>query len=77
VQNTLSGGSGVAFTDTDGDLTSGDDAADNAVTASDASLLVNNIAVTSSSNNLDSVIPGATITLFKKGATPVSVDISE
>jgi flagellar hook-associated protein 2 len=77
VQNTLGGGSGVAFTDTDGDLTSGDDAADNAVTASDASLLVNNIAVTSSSNNLDSVIPGSTITLFKKGATPVIVDISE
>jgi len=77
VQNSLSGGSGVTFTDTDGDLTSGDDAADNAVTASDASLLVNNIAVTSASNNLETVIPGSTITLFKKGTTPVVVDISE
>jgi flagellar hook-associated protein 2 len=76
VQNSLGGGSGVTFTDTDGDLTSGDDALDNAVSAIDASLLVNNIAITSSSNNLDTVIPGSTITLFKKGATAV-IDISE
>jgi flagellar hook-associated protein 2 len=78
VQNSLTGGIGVTFTDTDGDNTSGDDAADNAVTASDASLLVNNIAVTSASNTLDTVIPGSTITLYKKDpATTVVIDIAE
>jgi flagellar hook-associated protein 2 len=78
VQNSLTGGIGVAFTDTDGDNTSGDDAADNAVVASDASLLVNNIAVISSSNTLDSVIPGTTITLYKKDpATTVVIDVAE
>ena len=78
VQNGLTGGTGVTFTDTDNDGISGDDAADNAVVASDASLLVNNIAVTSASNTLDSVIPGASITLYKKDpATTVIVDIGE
>ena len=78
VQNGLTGGIGVTFTDTDNDGVSGDDAADNAVVASDASLMVNNIAVTSASNTLDSVIPGASITLYKKDpATTVVIDIGE
>ena len=43
ITNALTGGTGVTFTDTDHDGMSGDSAADNAVEATDASLLVNNI----------------------------------
>jgi flagellar hook-associated protein 2 len=76
VTNTLSGGSGVQFKDTDGNGVSGNSAADNAVQALDASLLVNNIAVTSASNSLDSVIPGASVTLFKKDPTAtIGIDV--
>ena len=66
ITNGLSGGSGVTFTDTDTNGISGDSAADNAVTATDASLLVNNIAVTGTSNVFADVLPGVTITALKK-----------
>jgi flagellar hook-associated protein 2 len=49
----------------------------NAIDATDASLTVNNIIVTSASNTLAAVIPGASITLFKKNAaTTIGVDIT-
>lgn len=77
VTNTLSGGTGVSFTDTDGNGVSGDTAADNAVQASDASLLVNNVAVTGTSNTFDDVIPGVSFTVFRKDpTTTVGVDIA-
>jgi flagellar hook-associated protein 2 len=77
VTNTLTGGSGVSFTDTDLDGISGDTLADNAVQATNASLTVNNIAVTSASNTLDAVIPGSTLTLYKKDpATTISIDVA-
>jgi flagellar hook-associated protein 2 len=77
VQSTLTGGIGLAFTDTNGNGVSGDTPADNAVSATDASVLVNNILVTSSSNTLDSVIPGSTITLLKKDpAATVGLDVA-
>lgn len=77
ITNTLTGGAGLAFTDTDNDGVSGDSTADNAVQATDASLLVNNIAVTSASNTLDAVIPGVSVTLLKKDAAKtVSVDVA-
>ncbi|NOT44624.1 MAG: flagellar filament capping protein FliD [Acidobacteria bacterium] len=63
--STLTGGSGVAFTDTDGDNVYGDTAADNAVQAQDALLTVNNIPITSSSNTVTDVVPGATLSLRK------------
>ncbi len=78
VQNALSGGSGVTFADTDGDGTSGDTAADNAVQGTDAKLLVNNIAVTSATNTVSNVIPGTTLTLLRQSpATPVALDVTE
>lgn len=73
---TLTGGTSITFTDTDNDQVSGDDSLDNAVNAADAVLTVNNIPVTSASNTLDTVIPGSTVTLFKKDVT-VTVDIAE
>lgn len=77
ITNGLTGGSGIAFTDTDNDGTTGDDVADNAVQASDASLLVNNIPITSSSNTITSAIPGVTITAFQKNPTKtIAVDVS-
>jgi flagellar hook-associated protein 2 len=77
VVNGLTGGTGLTFTDTDGNGVSGDSAADNAVSASDASLLVNNIAVTGSSNTFDDVIPGVTLTaLAKDPAATVQVDVT-
>jgi flagellar hook-associated protein 2 len=66
VTNGLSGGTGVTFTDTDNNGTAGDSVEDNAVNASDASLLVNNIPVTGPANVFDDVVPGVTITAVKK-----------
>ena len=66
VQNNLTGGAGIAFTDTDGDGKAGNSSADNAQDAVDASFTVNNIAITSSSNTVDSVIPGVTLQLLRK-----------
>jgi flagellar hook-associated protein 2 len=63
ITNALSGGSGVTFTDTDADGVSGDTAADNAAQAANASLFINNLAVTSASNTLESGIPGVSVTL--------------
>lgn len=78
VTNNLTGGSGVSFTDTNLDGISGNSPADNAVQATDASVLVNNIQVTSASNTLTSVIPGATLTLFKKDpAATIGIDVAE
>lgn len=75
--NLLTGGTGVTFTDTDNDGISGDDDADNAVKATNASVLVNNVQITSSGNTLTTAIPGATLTLTKKDPlTTVGVDIT-
>lgn len=77
VTNNLTGGTGIAFGDADNDGVSGNSAADNAVQASNASLLVNNIAVTSTTNTIDAAIPGVTITAFKKNpASAVVVDVA-
>jgi flagellar hook-associated protein 2 len=77
VTNGLSGGAGVAFTDTNGNGVSGDSAEDNAVQASNAQLLINNIPVTSASNTLDSVIPGTTLTLYQSDpSATIVVDIT-
>lgn len=77
VTNGLTGGTGISFGDADNDGVSGDDPADNAVQASDADLLVNNIAVTSTTNTIDAAIPGVTFTVFKKdAANAVTVDVA-
>ena len=78
VSSTLSGGTGLVFTDTDNDGTYGDDAADSAVTATDAALTVNNIPVKATTNSVENVIPGVTLTLSKKDATKtVLVEVAE
>jgi flagellar hook-associated protein 2 len=77
VTNALTGGSGVSFTDTDLDGVSGDTAADNAVAATDASVLINNIAITSASNTLEDAVPGSTVTLYKKDpAATIVLDVT-
>jgi flagellar hook-associated protein 2 len=49
----------------------------NAIDPTDASLLVNNIPISSASNTLDTVIPGSSMTLYKKDPnTIVGVDIA-
>lgn len=65
IQNALTNTS-LAFTDTDGNGTSGDTDTDNTVNASNASILINSIAVTSSSNTIANGIPGVTIELLQK-----------
>ncbi|MFA5907773.1 MAG: flagellar filament capping protein FliD [Vicinamibacterales bacterium] len=78
IANGLTGGAGLGFTDTDADLVSGDSAADNAVQATDAQALINNIVVSSASNTLDAAVPGTTITLYKKDpAATIVVDVTE
>jgi flagellar hook-associated protein 2 len=77
VTNGLTGGAGVSFTDTNGDGVSGDSTADNAVQATNASVLVNNVAITSSTNTLTTAIPGTTLTLLKKDpSTSIGIDIA-
>jgi flagellar hook-associated protein 2 len=77
VTNNLTGGSGIAFTDTNGDGISGNSAADNAQQATDADIVVNGVESVGSSNTFDSVIPGSTLTVTKKDpSTTVGVDIT-
>lgn len=76
ISNQLTAGT-IAFADADNNGISGDSASDNAVNATDASVLINNIAVTSTSNTLDTAIPGVTLTLQQDDPTKtvvVSVD---
>ena len=78
VSSTLTGGTGLVFTDTDNDGTYGDDVADSAVSARDAALTINNIPVTSTTNTLDSAIPGVVMTLSKKDPTKtVLIEVTE
>lgn len=64
VTNSLTGGAGVSFSGT------------NAQTAQDASLTINNVAVTSSSNTVENAIPGVTLTLQEQIAAPVVITIT-
>jgi flagellar hook-associated protein 2 len=76
VENSLTGGSGISFTDTNNDGISGDSSADNAVQATNAQLTVNNLAITSQSNVVDQAIPGTSLTLLKKSpGTTVGLDV--
>jgi flagellar hook-associated protein 2 len=73
----LTGGLGVTFTDTDGDGVSGDSAEDNSQTALNAALTVNGLPVTSASNTVTDVVPGATLSLTKKDPdTVVTVKVN-
>jgi flagellar hook-associated protein 2 len=77
VTSTLTGGPGVSFIDTDGDGISGNSDADNTQKAIDASLTVNGLPVTSSSNTVTDVVPGVTLSLTKKDpANTVTVSVS-
>jgi flagellar hook-associated protein 2 len=77
VQNNLTGGSGISFTDTDGDGVSGDTTEDNAQDAGNATFSVNNVAVTSQTNTVADVIPGVTLQLLKKDpAATVNVAVA-
>lgn len=76
IQNALTGTT-LAFTDTDGNGISGDAAADNAVVATDAAALINNIAVTNASNVVSDAVPGVTLTLVQKDpAKTVTVTVA-
>ncbi len=77
ITNGLAGGLGVTFGDDDGNGVSGDSSADNAVTASDASILLNNIPITGSSNTFQDIVPGVTLTVSKKDPnTAVQIGVS-
>ncbi len=78
IQNTLTGGSGISFGDFDGDGISGNSVEDNAVSASDARALINNVTVTSSTNTIADAIPGVTLNLLKKDpATSATISVAE
>jgi len=70
-------GKGVVFTDTDGDLTYGDDAADSAVTATNAALTVNNVPISSTTNDIADAIPGVALTLLKQDPSSVVIEVTE
>lgn len=77
ITNTLTGGLGVTFGDADHDGVSGDSAADNAVVATDAAILLNNVAVTSASNTFEDVMPGVTLTVSRKDPDKtIAIDIA-
>lgn len=64
VTSNLTGGTGVAF-------------GANAVEAADAELTVNSLPVSSTSNTLENVIPGATVTLYRQDpAATIAIDIA-
>ncbi|MEO8481940.1 MAG: flagellar filament capping protein FliD [Acidobacteriota bacterium] len=64
VTNGLTGGTGIAF-------------GANAVNASDASILINNIAATNSSNTFVDIAPGLTLTVSKKDAAKtIGIDVA-
>ena len=65
ISNQLTAGT-MTFADADGNYISGDSASDNAVNATNASFLINNIPVTSTTNTLTDAIPGVTLTLLQK-----------
>lgn len=70
ITNALTAGAApVTFIDTDLDGTTGDSALDNAVQATNASVTVNNITVTSETNTIEDAIPGASIEALKKTAS--------
>lgn len=69
VTKTLTGGSGLTFTDTDSDGIYGDSAADNTQNASNAAITVNGLAITSSTNTVADAVPGVTLTLAKENVT--------
>jgi flagellar hook-associated protein 2 len=62
-------GAGLTLPDDDSDGISGDDLVDLTQEAKDASLKINNLQITSSSNVVTDAIPGATLTLKTEGAT--------
>jgi flagellar hook-associated protein 2 len=69
ITNALAGaapGGAITFGDADNDGVSGNSAADNAVAATDAKVLINNVAVTSSTNTVSDAILGVTLQLLKK-----------
>lgn len=71
-------GSTVAFTDTNADGVSGDSPQDNAMQAVDADLLVNNIAIVSTTNTVEDAIPGTTLTLVRQApGTTVSLGVTK
>ena len=79
ITNSLTGGAApVTFIDTDTDGTSGDSAADNTVQATDAQVVVNGVSVTTSTNTIESAIPGATLTLLKEDSgSTITVTIGQ
>jgi len=77
ISSALTGGSGVAFTDTDSDGVSGDSALDNAQSAVNAALTVSGLPVSSAANTVEDVVPGVTLKLLKKQpTTTVTVSVS-
>lgn len=77
VTNALTGTT-VAFTDTDSDGVSGDSEADNAMSAVNADVLINNVTVISSTNTIADAIPGVTLNLLKKQPTSaVTIGVTE
>ena len=77
VSSSLTGGTGLTFTDTDGNGLSGDTAADNVQQAKDAQLTVNGLAIVSASNDINDVVPGVSLTLTKEDPTKtVAVTVS-
>jgi flagellar hook-associated protein 2 len=76
IQSALTGGTGVGFTDTDGDGSAGDSLADNSQQAINAAFTVNGVGVTSATNTVTDVVAGVTLSLTRKDpATTVTVKV--
>lgn len=78
VTSSLTGGKGLAFADTDNNGVYGDSTEDLSVSATNAALTVNNIPITSTTNDVEDAIPGVTLSLSKKDPTKkVLVELTE
>jgi flagellar hook-associated protein 2 len=78
ISNSLTGGSGITFGDGNGDGISGNSPEDNAVSATDARALINNVVVTSSTNTIVDAVPGVTLALLRRAPdTTATISIAE
>lgn len=76
VTEALSGGTGLAFHDEDENGIAGDSQEDNVQNAANAVVTVNNLRIESGSNTIEDVVPGTTLTLLRKSADSVRVDVA-
>ncbi len=75
--NNLTGGSGVAFTDTNHDGISGNTADDNTVNAKNSEVVIDGLTIQRATNTVTDALPGVTLSLLKEDSSNThTLDVS-